>query len=279
MHCINCGNENHEGSIFCNTCGKRNDGVAVSDTASAVLSPDENAMTFGRAIITCLTKYSDFNGKASRSEFWWFALFTAIVLVASYVLIDSVKVAILICLALAIPVFTAATRRLHDINRSGWWHLIALTGVGAVLLLIWLSTEGKRESLTKSEVYDSSKKNVSSGYKVLVWGLGSSVMINVVFGAALYSLYTGSHGETSDNPGVVAFLKSITGIQTDGTFNNEQSQQQSESQPQHQPLSLCDELKQQEADAKSQCKAGRISSCQDSTSIRVARRMEGCQDY
>ena len=36
-------------------------------------------MTFGQAIHTCLRKYADFAGRAARSEFWWFILFTALV--------------------------------------------------------------------------------------------------------------------------------------------------------------------------------------------------------
>ena len=36
-------------------------------------------MTFQQSIQTCLNKYADFNGKASRPEYWWFFLFTLIV--------------------------------------------------------------------------------------------------------------------------------------------------------------------------------------------------------
>jgi len=45
-----------------------------------------------------------------------------------------------------IPVLAAGARRLHDINKSGWWQLIALTIIGIIPLLIWLATEGSKKN-------------------------------------------------------------------------------------------------------------------------------------
>lgn len=66
-------------------------------------------MTFAESIRTCLTKYADFNGVASRSEFWWFILFLVIVnLVAS--LLGSL-VSALVALAMLLPYLAVGARR------------------------------------------------------------------------------------------------------------------------------------------------------------------------
>lgn len=77
------------------------------------------------AIETCLNKYSDFSGRASRSEYWYFYLF---VLLADLVLSYS-RVPFLDqygSLVFLVPVLAAAARRMHDIGRSGWWMLVPI---------------------------------------------------------------------------------------------------------------------------------------------------------
>tara|TARA_B100000965_G_scaffold364825_1_gene348764 strand:- start:2080 stop:2280 length:201 start_codon:yes stop_codon:yes gene_type:complete len=44
-----------------------------------------------------------------------------------------------------LPYLSVGARRLHDINRSGWWQLISLTGIGMILLIVWWSTDGKNK--------------------------------------------------------------------------------------------------------------------------------------
>ena len=92
-------------------------------------------MNFGLAIVTCLSKYATFTGRASRSEFWWFFLFQTLVSVAAGMFGDGFSG--LIGLSLLLPSIAVATRRLHDIDRSGWWQLLSLTGIGVFLLLYW----------------------------------------------------------------------------------------------------------------------------------------------
>ena len=105
-------------------------------------------MDFGEAIRTCMSKYATFEGRASRSEFWWFYLFTALVsLVASWVglvvLGDSMGLATLANLLLLLPILAVEVRRLHDTGRSGWWLLLALTGIGVIVLIFWWASEGQ----------------------------------------------------------------------------------------------------------------------------------------
>jgi uncharacterized membrane protein YhaH (DUF805 family) len=91
-------------------------------------------MTFAESVKTCLTKYVDFSGVASRSEFWWFMLF---VVVAGIVLgWISPWLANIFGLAMVLPELAAGARRLHDTGRSGWWQLLVLLPVIGIIVLI-----------------------------------------------------------------------------------------------------------------------------------------------
>ena len=43
------------------------------------------------------------------------------------------------------PGIAAGTRRLHDVNKSGWWQLITLTIIGIILLIVWWATVGEKK--------------------------------------------------------------------------------------------------------------------------------------
>ena len=99
-------------------------------------------MNFQESVKVCLTKYADFGGRATRSEYWWFFLF--IVLASLALSMVSNTLSALFSLATFVPSIAAATRRLHDTNRSGWWQLIALVPVvGLIVLIVFLAQEGK----------------------------------------------------------------------------------------------------------------------------------------
>ncbi len=93
------------------------------------------ARSFGEAISVCLGKYATFTGRASRSEFWYFMLFMALVLIAAS-LVDvgllgfdpqgAGAVLLLAHLGLTIPALSVAFRRLQDTDRSGSWALLYL---------------------------------------------------------------------------------------------------------------------------------------------------------
>jgi uncharacterized membrane protein YhaH (DUF805 family) len=92
---------------------------------------------FVTAVKTCLTKYVDFSGRATRSEYWWFYLFQLLVSVAANLLGSVFGLFALLPLLLLLPGLAAGARRLHDINRSGWWQLLVLTGIGILVLIYW----------------------------------------------------------------------------------------------------------------------------------------------
>lgn len=95
-------------------------------------------MNFQQSIKLCFSKYADFNGRASRPEYWWFALFIflggAILSMVGNVLPGVFAVATLL------PSLAVAARRLHDTERSGWWLLIGLLPmVGFIVLIVFLA--------------------------------------------------------------------------------------------------------------------------------------------
>lgn len=100
-------------------------------------------MTFADAVKTCFTKYADFNGRASRSEYWWYTLFIVLASLALSTITD--KLSGLFALATLLPSIAVAARRLHDTNRSGWLQLIALIPILGWLALLYFMVQEPKE--------------------------------------------------------------------------------------------------------------------------------------
>ena len=99
-------------------------------------------MTFGESINICFKKYANFDGRASRSEYWWFFLFTFLVSMATGIISEALSG--LFSLAVLLPSLAVGARRLHDTDRSGWFLLLWFIPVlGWIVLLIWFIQEGK----------------------------------------------------------------------------------------------------------------------------------------
>lgn len=103
-------------------------------------------MDFVTAVKTCFGKFATFEGRAARSEFWFFTLFTWLVSVVLS-LVDAVTgigvLSLIFSLAVLIPTIAVAVRRLHDTDRSGWWYLLILVPiVGIIVLIIWFCSRG-----------------------------------------------------------------------------------------------------------------------------------------
>ena len=111
-------------------------------------------MDIQTSIKTCFNKYATFSGRASRSEYWFFILFGVlggiVTLIIDVMILDySIEseytpINLIFSLILIIPSIAVACRRLHDVNKSGWWQLIWLTIIGGILLLIWYFKEGEK---------------------------------------------------------------------------------------------------------------------------------------
>ena len=89
--------------------------------------------------------YAQITGRASRSEYWWFVLFTTLATTAAGVLdvfFPGDLLQTLFGLATFIPGIALGIRRMHDIGKSGWWLLIGLIPIiGWIVLIVWLATK------------------------------------------------------------------------------------------------------------------------------------------
>ena len=130
-------------------------------------------MNITESIKTCFQKYAIFNGRAKRSEYWYFFLFgfisavsLSILDIALFPTSENGVLGLIFTLITFIPFISAACRRLHDINRSGWWQMLpygimfaglilsliseTLLAVGivagvvaAIILIFWLASPGE----------------------------------------------------------------------------------------------------------------------------------------
>ena len=111
-------------------------------------------MDFQTSIKTCFNKFAVFSGRASRSEFWFFVLFGFLggiiaviidVMILGYAFEENGPINLIFTVALIVPSISVTARRLHDINKSGWWQLLWITIIGGILLIIWHATEGENK--------------------------------------------------------------------------------------------------------------------------------------
>lgn len=96
-------------------------------------------MSFKEAVTTCFRKYADFAGRARRSEFWYFCLFTGLVTGALSVIFgDGSFITTAFSVATFVPSLAVSWRRMHDIGKSGAWNFLAFVPVvGTIIVLIW----------------------------------------------------------------------------------------------------------------------------------------------
>ena len=122
-------------------------------------------MGFVDAVKSCLRQYATFSGRARRSEYWFFRLFYALVMIALFVVLlvvagvaggiagatgsDSIGagggiaiillylVILVVALGFFLPSLAVEARRLHDVDRSAWWLLLTFVPVGNIVLLVF----------------------------------------------------------------------------------------------------------------------------------------------
>ncbi len=103
-------------------------------------------MGFTEAVKSALSNYANFSGRSARPAFWWWQLFNLIAGVVTLMIDGSIfgfssgysPVNWLYSLAVLLPSLAVSARRLHDIDRSGWWFLLILIPlVGIIILIIW----------------------------------------------------------------------------------------------------------------------------------------------
>ena len=110
-------------------------------------------MSFTESLQSVFQNYAVFEGRARRSEYWWFCL--------AYSLVSSVisgvaravgsggasmalsSISAIIAVACLVPSIAVTTRRLHDTGRSGWWQLLSLTCIGGIVVIVWLAMDSQ----------------------------------------------------------------------------------------------------------------------------------------
>ena len=115
-------------------------------------------MDFITSIKTCFVKYVDFTGRASRSEFWYFTLFILIISICVEIVDASLAgqnfwsydgfgpVYWVFNVLIFLPSLAVGIRRLHDINKSGWWWLLFFTVIGIIPLTYWYVKQSDQSS-------------------------------------------------------------------------------------------------------------------------------------
>lgn len=117
---------------------------------------DYNLIDWWKKVV--LNNYANFSGRARRAELWYYILGNFIILVPFYILgiigitnemgaLSTLGFTVygIVILGTFIPGLAVAVRRLHDLNKSGWYYFIFLIPlVGSIILLVWFFTEGNR---------------------------------------------------------------------------------------------------------------------------------------
>lgn len=113
----------------------------------------QRQVSFGEAINRAVAQnYCNFSGRSSRSEYWWYVLFTAIIGCGVSFIFSGNQTTMsiisgIVNLVLLLPGLGLCVRRLHDTNRSGWWILIGfIPVVGWILLIVWFCQDSQRGS-------------------------------------------------------------------------------------------------------------------------------------
>ena len=115
-------------------------------------------MSFGESIGTCLKKYAVFEGRASKSEFWPYFF---VYMVGSLILDVSTEstqipilgiITLIVSLGGMLPMISVGCRRMHDINKSGWFQMIPIYN-----LILW--AQDSSEGIKKTQSYKSSNTN------------------------------------------------------------------------------------------------------------------------
>lgn len=156
----------NDNAVFCKKCGSKL--VPISDSnrhnydgvllGSQITPADglrnktespSSGMTMLKAIKICFSKYAKFDGKASRSEYWYFGLFSfclntipfilAIIIDIEAISLFLVAISFIYAMASLIPMISVTVRRLHDVGKSGSYIFLCFVPfVGSIILLYFL---------------------------------------------------------------------------------------------------------------------------------------------
>lgn len=96
-------------------------------------------------------RFAEFGGRSRRKEYWMFTLFSILCSAATlpldlamgYTIDDNGPIGVIVSLVFLVPSISVSFRRLHDVDRSAWWLLLAFIPIiGWIILLVWNCTDG-----------------------------------------------------------------------------------------------------------------------------------------
>ena len=145
-------------------------------------------MNFAESVKTCFKKYANFNGRASRSEFWYFWLFNyatyaILIILALNISLNFFYFLGVFFLVNLIPFIAVIARRLHDVNKSGWLQILPIpfsvldrifertsqeglsiifalvaAGLYIYLIVLWCTKGAKKNNRFGKNIYKKRKK-------------------------------------------------------------------------------------------------------------------------
>ena len=167
-------------------------------------------MTLPQAIKTCLRKYADLSGRATRPEYWWWVLAIALVSFALSFMDGFIGLLVspggpslasgflqpVFAIAVFLPSTAVTVRRLHDIGKTGWWLLLwyGIIALGwatfaiailIILLAVWGATSGH---LGMEDIIALILTPIAGGKREL--GVDSNISFGVDLEFFLFGLFT-----------------------------------------------------------------------------------------
>ena len=147
MTCRKCGELLSDNAKFCTACGAavENNGTVINPVHQRAddcvheghVVGSSQPVGFLEAVKRAFQHYADFNGRARRSEYWWFTLFN--IIVGSIIGAIAPESSWIWTLIVLVPGTALVVRRLHDVGRSGWFYLWILVPLaGYIIMLIQL---------------------------------------------------------------------------------------------------------------------------------------------
>lgn len=153
--CPKCKNSiNNDHAKFCKKCGCKLEPIQTKENErNQYHSKIDKKVTMGKAIKICFSKYVKFEGKASRSEYWYFWLFSfcmgTIPVILAFIIdkedisLSLLAVSLVYGIISFLPMLSVAIRRLHDVGKSGVYFLVSFIPlVGGLILLYFLCKKG-----------------------------------------------------------------------------------------------------------------------------------------